>query len=103
MASTKDLQRSLYISSTSARIESILKTLMGSQELEGEEMRWAIELASGPRDRTATSDAWLHDEYVAPVLSRQGDLTIFGGSEAERAHFATYLRAIRSRLFSKTL
>lgn len=103
MQSLKDLQRSLFVSGNAARIVSILKTLESGRELEGEELRWAIELSTGPKDRSSTSDAWLHDEYISPVLERTGHLTLVGGSVAERLEFSTYLREIQHRLFSRSV
>jgi hypothetical protein len=103
MQSLKDLQRSLFVSGNAARIESILKTLESGQELENEELRWAIELSTTPRDRSSTSDAWLHDEYISPVLSRAVDLVIVGGDPEERLTFATYLKEIQGRLLSRSV
>jgi len=101
--SLKELQRALFISGNLARIEAVLNILDQGQELEGDELKWAIELTTSPRDRTSTSDAWLHDEYISPVLSSIGDLTLVGGTNIERVAFCGYLREVQGRMLNRTM
>lgn len=95
-----DLELSLFVSGTLARIQSILDVLACGAELEGDDLANAIRLTLSEDSTQSRQMNLYHRELITPILNDVGELTLVGGDAQERHKLVQYFVEIRRVLLN---